>query len=102
MALAAGMQRQVWDIRPADPNTEELARSLKVSPVLAQVLINRNINSLEQARSFLSPKLTKLIEPEKMPGTAGAAARVKQAPAGAYGCKGRILYPASHRRRVRA
>lgn len=79
MALAAGMQKKIWDIRPADPNAEELARSLKVSPVLAQVLINRNITSIEQARAFLAPKLTELIEPEKMPGIADAVARVKQA-----------------------
>ncbi len=79
MAFAAGMQRRVWDIAPADPDAEQLARSLKVSPVLAQLLINRNISSLEQARSFLSPKLTELIEPEKMPGIANAVARVKQA-----------------------
>lgn len=79
MVLMAGMQRKVWDIASADPKAEELARSLKVSPILAQVLINRNINSPEKARAFLSPKLTELIEPEKMPGTAEAAERVRQA-----------------------
>jgi len=79
MALAARMQRKRWNIQPAAPQAEELARALKVSPITAQVLINRQITDLEQARAFLSPKLTELIEPDVMPGIAPAVERIKQA-----------------------
>jgi len=79
MALAARMHKKVWNIKTADPDAEQLAEGLKVSSVLAQLLINRNINSVEQARGFLAPKLTELIEPEKMPGTGPAVARIKRA-----------------------
>ena len=77
--LLAGMQKRKWEIAPADSAAEELAGKLKISPIIAQVLINRRIHEAERARSFLSPKLTELIEPENMPGAEGAAARVKRA-----------------------
>ena len=77
--LLAGMQKKKWEIAPADHEAEELAGKLKISPIIAQVLINRRIHEADRARSFLSPKLTELIEPENMPGAEDAAARVKGA-----------------------
>jgi len=79
MAVLAGMQKKIWHIRPASAEAEELARALKVSPITAQVLINRQITDVAQASSFLSPKLTELIEPDKMPGIAPAVERIKLA-----------------------
>jgi single-stranded-DNA-specific exonuclease len=79
MAVAAGMQKKVWNIRPAAPDAKKLAQALKVSPITAQVLINRQITDVEQARNFLSPKLTELIEPDSMPGVSQAVERIKQA-----------------------
>lgn len=79
MAVAAGMQKKIWKIRPASGGAEELARALKVSRITAQVLINRQITDLEQARAFLSPKLTELIEPDAMPGIGPAVERIKRA-----------------------
>ncbi len=82
MAPAARMQKKTWHIRPPDVNAGQLAEKLKVSPILAQVLINRQITSHTQAQTFLRPKLIDLIEPEKMPGVAEAVKRVKRALAG--------------------
>ena len=79
MALVARMQKKVWNIRPASAEAEELARALKVSPITAQVLINRQVTDVDQAASFLAPKLTELIEPDKMPGIAPAVDRIKRA-----------------------
>jgi single-stranded-DNA-specific exonuclease len=73
------MQKKRWNIRPAAPQAEELARALKVSPITAQVLINRQVTDVEQARSFLSPKLAELIEPDNMPGVGRAVERIKRA-----------------------
>ena len=79
MTLVAGMQKKQWRIQPAKPQAKQLAEALNVSPILAQVLINRQITSAAQARSFLDPKLTELIGPEKMPGTAPAVECIKKA-----------------------
>jgi len=80
MRLAARMQKEKqWVIRPADGRSAQLAKSLKVSPLLAQVLINRGITDARAGSVFLSPKLTELIRPELMPGIKAAAARIKEA-----------------------
>ena len=79
MRLSARMQNRQWVIQPADHRSAELAESLKVSPLLAQILINRGIEDSEAGNVFLNPKLTALIGPEQMPGAQTAAARVKEA-----------------------
>jgi single-stranded-DNA-specific exonuclease len=71
--------KKEWIIKPPDNGCQELARSLKVSPLVAQVLINRGINNSEQGSIFLRPKLTELIEPERMPGIKPAVARITAA-----------------------
>jgi len=72
-------QDRQWVIQPPDERSAQLARSLKVSPLLAQGLSNRGIASIEAAAAFLRPKLNGLISPEQMPGVKTAAQRVKQA-----------------------
>ncbi len=79
MQAAARMQKKEWEIRQGSPNAEELAKSLKVSPLLAQVLINRGITDTHNGSVFLRPKLSQLIAPEKMPGVRAAAGRITQA-----------------------
>jgi len=80
MPLAARMQeKKQWVIEPADGRSAQLARSLKVSPLLAQVLINRGVTDAQTGSMFLSPKLTELLRPELMPGIVTAAGRIKQA-----------------------
>ena len=77
--IAAGMQKKVWQVQPTNGEAEILAQSLKVSPLIAQVLINRQLHKADNARSFLSPKLTDLIEPEQMYGVPEAAEHVQRA-----------------------
>jgi len=79
MQVYAGMQEKQWIIRPADARAGQLAESLKIAPLLAQVLINRGVTDSQTGNIFLRPKLTELIGPEKMPGINGAVARIKQA-----------------------
>ena len=74
----AGAARQ-WVIRPKDARCDQLARSLLVSPLLAQVLINRGITDCQAASAFIRPRLTNLIAPEQMPAVAAAVARIKHA-----------------------
>jgi len=72
-------QKKQWVIRPPHPKAGEIARSLKVSPLLAQLLINRGITDAHSGAVFLRPKLTELISPELMPGIKPAVSRIKQA-----------------------
>ncbi|MHC4394033.1 MAG: single-stranded-DNA-specific exonuclease RecJ [Planctomycetota bacterium] len=77
--IRLGIRKKQWAIHPADAHSAQLAKSLKVSAILAQVLINRGINDTQAGSAFLSPRLTELISPEKMPGAENAAERIKQA-----------------------
>ena len=73
------IENREWVIQPADDRSAQLAKSLKISPLLAQVLINRGITDACAGAIFLRPKLTELIKPEQMPGVKTAVRRIKQA-----------------------
>ena len=77
--IRLGAQKKQWVIRPPHPDAGEFAKSLKVSPLLAQVLINRGITDAHTGAVFLRPKLNELISPELMPGVKPAVGRIKQA-----------------------
>jgi len=82
MLLSSRMKHRQWIIKPPDARCRQLAKSLKVSPLVAQVLINREIVDTAEASVFLRPKLTELVEPAQMPGIEPAVQRLKQAIAG--------------------
>jgi single-stranded-DNA-specific exonuclease len=77
--MRLGAPKKQWVVQPPDGRSAQLAKSLKVSPLLAQVLINRGIIDTHAASIFLRPKLTELIAPEQMPGVGTAVRRLKQA-----------------------
>ncbi len=79
MPSTARTQKNEWNIRPADARAEGLAKSLKISPLVAQVLLNRGITEVGQGNVFLQPKLTELIRPCYMPGIEPAVARLREA-----------------------
>ena len=82
MVVPARMQksaRKRWVISQPSPEAPKLAQSLKVSSLLAQVLINRGLADQNLCRSFLTPKLTDLIDPMLMPGMASALTRIRRA-----------------------
>ncbi|HKD37401.1 MAG TPA: single-stranded-DNA-specific exonuclease RecJ, partial [Pirellulales bacterium] len=69
-----------WRIRPHDPaRIRALEREARISPVVAQLLIARNIVDARTALEFLNPKLSGLRDPDQLPGVAGAADRLIQA-----------------------
>jgi single-stranded-DNA-specific exonuclease len=72
-------QKKHWVIQPPHPDAEDFAKSLKVSPLLAQVLLNRGITDVHTGSVFLRPKLNELISPELMPGVEAAVSRIKKA-----------------------
>jgi single-stranded-DNA-specific exonuclease len=65
-----------WLIPPPHPHRDALAAALRVSPVVAQVLLNRGITDADAARQFLKPAASDLLPPEALPGAARAAERI--------------------------
>jgi single-stranded-DNA-specific exonuclease len=68
-----------WTI--AEPHTEarELAERLKVSPLIAQVLINRGMREPQACMEFLRPSLKLLHDPNLIPNLPRASERIAQA-----------------------
>ncbi len=76
MPASARTQKNHWIIPPADERAQALAQSLKIAPLVAQVLLNRGIAEAREGSVFLQPKLTELIRPARMPGIEPAVARL--------------------------
>lgn len=72
-------KKKVWHIAAARDGAEALARELGVSALLARLMLNRGIETAEAGRGFLQPRLSDLIEPERMPGCATAVERIRRA-----------------------
>jgi single-stranded-DNA-specific exonuclease len=69
-----------WEIIPSHPKLQEtFSRELEISPLTAQVLINRGITHLDQADQFLHPSLSLLHSPFLMKDMEKAVDRVIQA-----------------------
>ncbi|OGC03173.1 single-stranded-DNA-specific exonuclease RecJ [candidate division WOR-1 bacterium RIFCSPLOWO2_02_FULL_46_20] len=56
--------------------SQTLSQELSVSPLTAQVLINRGIKTAQAGRSFLRPRLADLSDPMELPNVVAAAKRV--------------------------
>jgi single-stranded-DNA-specific exonuclease len=57
------LPNQRWSIHPSSPEVNELAASVGLSPILAQVLINRGFTTLQALRFFLEPESETLPSP---------------------------------------
>ncbi len=68
---------KVWQLLPHHPEAiRNLAAALRISPIIAQLLLNRGLGEPEKARQFLEVPLTSLHQPQLMPGVAEAAERL--------------------------
>ncbi|ARN55825.1 single-stranded-DNA-specific exonuclease RecJ [Sedimentisphaera salicampi] len=55
-----------WQVKDVDKEKiKDVCSQLGVTPAVAQVLINRNITEMEEAKKFLKPSLKDLILPER-------------------------------------
>src|SRR5271165_3594661 len=69
-----------WIVKPFDSGRiMALARSARISPLVAQLLINRGIEEPEKAEAFLQAKLGSLNDPATLPGVNEAAERIVRA-----------------------
>jgi len=68
---------KVWRFLPHDPAlVGRISANMRVSALMAQVLIARGMTERETVQGFLEPKLLDLHEPELLPGIGDAADRV--------------------------
>lgn len=66
-----------WKLRPYDrERISTLSRAAGVSPLVAQLLINRGIDEPSAVAAFLDARLTGLHDPATLPGAAEAADRI--------------------------
>src|SRR5688572_20541506 len=71
---------KTWRLLPHDrPAVEQLSRSLRVAPLVAQLLLNRGVAAPDEAQRFLGAPLTGLHPPHLLPGISAAADRLTQA-----------------------
>jgi single-stranded-DNA-specific exonuclease len=69
-----------WTPVPPQPLfAEKLAAQLKISPLLAQCLLNRGFNELAAIENFLSPRLKNLADPFLLPNMDKAVERLFRA-----------------------
>lgn len=69
-----------WTVAPSQPLLAgQIANALKVSPLLAQCLVNRGFSEVDRISSFLQPRLKNLADPFLLPNMAAAAERLFQA-----------------------
>jgi len=69
-----------WLLAPAQPlPVQRLAAELRVSPLLAQCLVNRGLDDLGRAAAFLSPRLRHFADPAAIPDLAVAVGRLERA-----------------------
>lgn len=68
---------QNWRFAPHDESqVRRLSGEMRISPLLAQVLIARGLHDAASARSFIDAKMNDLLEPSSMPGIEDAADRI--------------------------
>ena len=68
---------RTWHLRPHDRGAvDRLGREAGVTPVVAQLLLNRGISDAEQAKRFLMAPFKGLHDPCLLPGAAAAAERI--------------------------
>ena len=68
-----------WKIKPPVKAAEQLARALRLSPLVAQMLARRGITTAEAAEAFLHPEAQPFHDPMALQDMAQAVARIGQA-----------------------
>ena len=74
------MSHKILRIAPAEPALQnKLSKELGISPLLAQILINRGITSLTTAQHFLNVRTEDFLDPYSFPLMHKAVSRIKRA-----------------------
>jgi len=74
------MINRIWNIAKTQAHLSKvLSEELGISPILAQVLLNRGIDKPLQAERFLKADATMFLDPKDLPDISKAVARIKAA-----------------------
>lgn len=74
------MKQKRWRVKNANPaKTNLLAQELKINPVICHILVQRGIETYEQAKHFFRPQLTHLHDPWLMKDMDKAVGRILHA-----------------------
>lgn len=73
------MQKRWKILEPDAQKVAQLHQALNISPVICKILVQRNIETFEEARNFFRPKLESLHDPWLMKDMEKAVARVLRA-----------------------
>ncbi|HEY8399612.1 MAG TPA: single-stranded-DNA-specific exonuclease RecJ, partial [Cytophagaceae bacterium] len=70
-----------WDFKaiPDDESIKQLSEAINVNPSLATILIQRNIKTFDEAKSFFRPSLAELHDPFLMEDMVVAVSRIEKA-----------------------
>lgn len=68
-----------WLLKPAVEGAAELAADMGLPPLMAQLLVQRGLTTVEKARDFLVPKLATLGDPTVLPEMGLAVDRILRA-----------------------
>jgi single-stranded-DNA-specific exonuclease len=68
-----------WQVLPACPDRDELAREVKTSPLAVQVMHNRGVGDAAAMTAFLNPRFDDLVDPALLDGAVTAAKRIAEA-----------------------
>ena len=71
----------LWKQKPktSQPAIDQLSKEINVNPTLANMLINRGVESFEQAKSYFRPSLVMLHDPFLMKDMTEAVDRIQEA-----------------------
>ncbi len=74
-----GSRQREWVVARVHPDRERLSREASVSPLVAQLLLNRGIATASDAQRFLVPEFRALLPPESLPNAIEAGRRLAEA-----------------------
>jgi single-stranded-DNA-specific exonuclease len=60
--------RKTWKLKPRSSLVSQLVKEAEVTPLQAQLLANRGLTDTNAIQSFLSPRLSQIIDPLRMKG----------------------------------
>ena len=71
------LSQKKWIVPPLNINLQtEISNSLRISPVLSQLLINRGLTDVESARTFMQSNLSLLSDPMLLPDMEKSSKRI--------------------------
>ncbi|WP_101541679.1 single-stranded-DNA-specific exonuclease RecJ [Clostridium ihumii] len=60
--------RSKWMLRTTNANLREVGKKVGVNPLIAKIMINRQINTIDEMKKFINPSLDNLYDPFLMKG----------------------------------